>query len=109
MQLILVASFHVTIYNITDQFVVQLIFWSFCRFMRYIFVLFFVLIFSDCTKKEYKYEGVDFYGENYQDCLKKARSRTAFTHEMMQEETLGHAINNCMAEYGWIMDGKELY
>ena len=70
-------------------------------------IVFLVLVLvSACTKKVDQNAYVDFYGLNYQDCVNKARGKTEFTHNSMQEETLGYAISNCMSEYGWIMDGK---
>ena len=76
--------------------------------MKNLVIITILLAAISCTKKNDQTAKVDFYGLNYQDCLNRARSQTQFTHENMQEETLGHAINNCMSEYGWIMDGKEL-
>ena len=61
-----------------------------------------------CTEKTPPSVKEDYYGMNYQECLGKARASVAYTHESMKEETLGNAINNCMSEFGWVMEGKEV-
>ena len=47
------------------------------------------------------YSADEYYNQDYLNCLKIARKKTVYVHELMREEALGLKLNECLYDKGW--------